>query len=546
MEREFKSLPRTDLIAEVWRNRIILAAIIILAASFRFVGLKWGLPNSLHSYSYHPDEFLIVGAAFLTIYLSKLFLPRFYNYPSLFLYLCALAYAVAFGYGMEADDVTAYLIPRIVTATMGVAAVMAVYWAGKSLYNSAVGYISALILAIAPLHVQHSHFGTVDVPCTLFVALALGYAGCVLKDGKLRDYLFSGAMAGLAAGTKYNAGVVLLAVFAAHFLRSGFSFKSIRSAGLWLSATAAAAAFIISTPGSLLQTPEFIHGFLYELSHAAEGHGLVFAGTGIGFGYVWHYLLWQGLSPLLTLIATGSAIFVAVKRNRPGIVILAFAVPYFILISFSQVRFARYTLPLFPAAALLCAVAMSALWNSEKQNLKWRWIVLSALIVFITVAYTVKLDMQFTQPDPRDEAAQWIKSNIHEGASIALPDYPWFYTPPLSPDFGFGTLPQRRDTIASAPYDIMLFRYKHKWKTMPQWVIYSDYEVDDALRLKNNRSLSASQKHEVKRILGELKYIKENYTLEKHFGGPGRAGYRSNLPHDMKYPSPVIYIYKRK
>ncbi len=84
---------------------------------------------------------------------------------------------------MKATEATVYLIPRIVTVLMGVGSVAATYWAGAVLFAPAVGVIAALILCIAPLHVQHSHFATVDVPSTLFVALALGYTGLVMKRG---------------------------------------------------------------------------------------------------------------------------------------------------------------------------------------------------------------------------------------------------------------------------------------------------------------------------------------------------------------------------
>ncbi len=111
-----------------WRTNLLIAVILAIAAALRFWGLRWGLPNSLHSYSYHPDEFLTIGAA--VIVLSSLF-PRFYNYPSLYIYLAALAIAVGSGYGLTNNLAGPYLCARVVTALMGIAAVWVTYWAAS-------------------------------------------------------------------------------------------------------------------------------------------------------------------------------------------------------------------------------------------------------------------------------------------------------------------------------------------------------------------------------------------------------------------------------
>ena len=186
-------------LSAIFRCDAVALVVVAIGAALRVYGLRWGLPHSLHWYSYHPDEFLTVGAAFFSIYLGRSLNPRFYNYPSLFLYLCALAIGVAFGYGAVANLTNVYLAARVVTVIMGTAAVAATYWAGKTLANAQVGLVAASILCVAPIHVQHSHFATVDVPSTLFVALALGYAGLVVRRGSVRDYALGGAMAGLAA-----------------------------------------------------------------------------------------------------------------------------------------------------------------------------------------------------------------------------------------------------------------------------------------------------------------------------------------------------------
>ena len=69
-----------------------------------------------------------------------------------------------------------YLIGRCLTVGMGVGTVWAVYAIGRRLWGRRAGLLAALTLAITPLHAQHSHFLTVDVPATFWAMLSLLWA----------------------------------------------------------------------------------------------------------------------------------------------------------------------------------------------------------------------------------------------------------------------------------------------------------------------------------------------------------------------------------
>ena len=541
--------------AEVFRFARTAALVVIAAGALalRFRGLGWGLPNELHDYSYHPDEFLTVGAAFGMIYLRHSWNPGFYNYPSFYLYLSALAIALALGYGAGPAPAAIYLCARVVTALMGTAAVAATWWAGRTLFGEAVGLLAALVIAVAPLHVQHSHFATVDVPSTFFVALALGFAGVVLNSGSRRGYLLGGLAAGLAAGTKYNAGLVLLAVIAAHFLREGWTPGSLRSGRFWGAIGCALGAFIVSTPGSVLASEQFLRGIAYEMRHAAEGHGLVFAGTGNGFVYTFTSSLVYGLGAETAVIFLLSVLYSLWRRDKAALVILAFVVPYYALISTSHVRFARYALPLFPAAAL---VVGRLAWESRhlpaaagfgRKLVGWAFLAFCCLALLQTGLSTRFLLGLFDPPDPRDEAARWVGRRVPRGGTIGFIDWPWFYSPPLSKDLGFGTLPQRQEAARKAPYRLVVLNWDPTArKTAPEWIIVSDFEVEDALRLQGNTRLSAKDRAQVERVLSNLDWIKKHYAVRTYYGGPTHAHGRPRYPHDMRYPDPAITIYQRR
>ncbi len=100
---------------------------------------------------------------------------------------------------------------------MGVGTVWAVYAIGRRLWGRRAGLLAALTLAIMPLHAQHSHFLTVDVPATFWGVLSLLWAvRLATGDPKpLRAALLAGVFAGLAAATKYNMALAILPLMVA-------------------------------------------------------------------------------------------------------------------------------------------------------------------------------------------------------------------------------------------------------------------------------------------------------------------------------------------
>ncbi len=532
-----------------WRQYLLLAVILGVSVALRFFGIKWGLPNSLHAYSYHPDEFLTVGAAFIAL---TSFFPRFYNYPSLYIYLSAIAIYFAMLSGLMTNAADPYICARSMSAAMGVASVALTYWSATKLFSeddhpSNIGMLAALILCIAPMHVQHSHFATVDVPSTLFIAACLGFSGLVLKRGAWRDYILCAVMAGLAAGTKYNAGLVIFSLIAAHFLGS-----KDRNAGFrrLISAMGCAiAAFIASTPGIIFRWSEFAHSFLYEVAHTSSGHGLVFAGTGNGFVYTFASSLWYGLGPALAILFAASAIYALCKLGKKSLTILAFVLPYYALISISQVRFARYSLPLFPAAAILIGWMACDIFRRIPKHIRWAWVAMLTVSLAGTLIYTIALDRQFVIPDPRDRAARWIFANIPKHSNIGMIDLPWFYSPPYSKTVGLGTVQQRSFAAKKMPY--IQTPISNSINPLPKWCVITDYEALDALRLRNIESLSSDNAAQARRIQKDIAQIRQHYRLLKTFSNELTAfgicfGSTQSMPHDMRYQSPTIRIYEIK
>ena len=536
-------------------------AVVALAAGLRIWGIGWGLPTSLHYFSYHPDETVTLFAALKVNFFEGQLDPGFYNYGSLYIYLVNIAVVLGASCGLisipSGDIFSApgefakiYMAGRAVAVLLGIATVYLVYLLGKRAYGRGTGLLAALFMAVMPIHVMHSRFLAVDVPATFFVVLALVFAVRIPEGHRLRDYLLSGLFSGLAAGTKYNAGLVILAPIVAH-LATGRARPALRvlSPRLLAVLLTAVVGFLIGTPGALINRDRFVNDFLFEVVHAKVGHGLIFVGTPCG--YVHHVtcslLAGMGL-PLLALACIG--LLYAVYRRRPSdLALLAFVIAYYAVIGAAEVKFARYTIPLLPVLAILGArVSVDLVGRLWAGGLLARLagylaaIVLSLAIV-CTAAYSVAIDAVFVRPDTRDLAAAWVRRNVPRGSSIGLPTIPWFYTPPLDPYFGLLEPAERYERVKEFT-DYVLVVSESEWnagflrRESPDYVILSEFEYRDRLRI---RDAAAREYFDV---------LRSDYRLEREFRSPPALekwvfpAYA--LPHDMSYAGPTILIYHRK
>ena len=547
-------LPRAPLIA--------LVGVLLLALSLRVLGLTWGLPSAMHYFSYHPDESVVLGYSSLpamNVFTGHL-LPHFYNYGSLQLYLVCFANTAAMLAG--AIDIVPkdyavwypqwakmYLVGRCLSVGMGVGTVFVVYRVGERLWGRRAGLFAALALAVMPLHAQHSHFLTVDVPATFWAMLSLLWAVRLgMGDPKpLRAALWAGVFAGLAAATKYNLALAILPLVAACLVTR--QWKGLAS-GLPVSVLA----FFAACPGALLESATFLHDVRFEAAHVQNVNDPTFRDTGSGFVYHVARNLDAGLGLPLLLLALVSVGYALYKRGRGDGLLAAFALPYYVLISLAAVRYARYTIPLLPVLALWVG-RMAADWSRAATPLRrgaalWA----SAVTLGLTLVWCLRLVGFMADQDMRDWALQKINSPSYSPHPPALTTVgfavmPWFGAPPISPYFPMprpGGWRQRvspqeaaRIVYAGKDWDAALLEAKK-----PDIVVLSEYDYADALRLKDPdalRYLEALRRD----YTPSTTFVDRNTALSAAYtrieGLPTRG-----WPHDMLYTCPIISFYTRK
>ena len=420
-----------------------LALILLLALALRLWGVGYDLP-----YIYHPDEPVPLTIS-LNMFRSGQLNPHFFHWSSLLFYLDLLAYIPYYLAGRLAGVLaspaaipmpiqvamgvtyapmpTVVLWGRLVTVAFGVGIVWLAYLAGRQLFHDRrVGLLAAFALAVSPPIVTHSRWMTPDIPAAFFVMGVLVAAVYILQRGQTRYYVAAGALVGLAAGTKYNAVLIALAVLAAHLLRRG------KLRDLLLAGVTSVAAFCVAMPYAVLDYPAFREGLRYNSIHYSSGH------PGMEGDTIRFYLnfLWTqtGLLCLLALLAAGLGV---VRRSKLILLLAVFPLVYAVFIGRYPVRNDRTGLLLIPFIALLAAALLVqfARWISRSTNsgggTVWRlvWAVLVAVCCLAPAVTTVRNTIRMVTPNSRETARVWLEENLPEKAKVAVESYAPYVDP---------------------------------------------------------------------------------------------------------------------
>lgn len=413
----------------------VVAGILATAALVRLWGIDFGLPVL----QARPDEVEIVSVSLRM--LDGHLNPRFFNYPSGFMYALAAVLSLTFVAGaplgltpstlgafhaaLVADPTPAILTARLLAAACGVGTVYLTYRLGRESYGVRVGVSAALILALTYLHGRDSHFGVTDVPLTLLLTASVLFILRAHRHGRLRDYGWAGALAGLAAATKYNglilvAPLALLLAFGGPPTTRGWRHMGRRVLVVALCATTAA---IAASPFALIDHQTFTRDFLFEMRHLREGHGRV----DLGRGWLYHatFTLPVGVGwPVLGAALAG--LLLAVRRH-PLTAALTFAFPvcYYISAGSGRTVFVRYMVPMTPFLALAAGVCINAVTARLMAPRSIRWggslvpVLAASLLIVAPSAWRLwEFDTFITRTDSRLMASSWLAPRVEPGVHI--------------------------------------------------------------------------------------------------------------------------------
>ncbi len=403
---------------------LAVAAVVVGAFLLRVWGVGHGLP-----YAFNADE----NAHFVPHAIGLFghgWNPHYFVNPPGYTYVLHLVFAVWFGgrggvsEAYAADPTGVFVVARVTTAVLGTLAVWLLYLAGTRLFDRRVGLLGAAVLGVSFLPVFYSHLALNDVPTLAPIALSLWGAAGVLREGRARDYVIAGVGLGLAAGTKYTGGIVLLPLLAAagaQFLAPGGHRPATR--GLVFAGLAALAGFLVANPYALLDFDAFRAGLNHQTTAADDALGKLGLTQDNGFGYyLWTFTWGMGWVPLLA--AFGGAVAL-VRDERRLTTLLAPAPVLFVLFMGSQTRFfGRWLMPIFPMVALLAAYgALELAEHLVRRRPALRPTLLALAVIALCgqgLVYSLHTGLVLSRKDTRNLAREWMVAHVPPRSKIVV------------------------------------------------------------------------------------------------------------------------------
>jgi hypothetical protein len=446
-------------------ERVFALLLLAIAFTVRILPLTWGQPDPTFARSFHgkgmiheqtplhPDEYFFTAVPF-----RKVLEPQsnftFYENPS---FLVNVSYVVArlsgVGQGLDPRDraglneryyapFSLYILTRTLSALGGVLAVAAAYALARRIGGAWAAWLAGLLATFSLPLVAHAHYGTTSSPATGFATASLFFAVAALfaRRERMQDALLmaAGVAAGLAMGNRYNAAVVSLGVLLVG-LWLIWQRRSVRGAlGVLIAFALFPLTFLITTPGALLDTEQFLSEIRY-VSNMYLGTGTdgrinlsVWEGLLVMLGFIALY----GVGPVGVLLLGGLARLRGTDRRvLASVGLIALYVAVYALLVLRTVRPSgadHLTLPILPALAVLIGVGGAAISRSWRM---WPRVGLALALVAFPLYLSMAHLRIITQPDTREVMQRWIYDHVPRGSRFLLvgsinvaldpADYPW-------------------------------------------------------------------------------------------------------------------------
>jgi len=457
---------------------LCLLAILGGALYLRLYGLDWDL-----GYLFHPDErqvLLVVDSlsfpwppdwrALLSA--KSPWNPGFFAYGSLPIYLLRICASTVGLVDMNYATLNlSYVVGRVLSALFDVGTVFLLYLLGRKLFDAAIALLGALFAALAVLHIQLSHFYTVDTVLTFWVVLAVLLAVSLSRRPTWRRGLWVGVAWGAALATKVSALPLLLPVVVAWFLGAvralrpdadgptphvrpfsspldeprGWESPIRRSrhpaltvlgrtaGGAAVTGLVAFVAFIVFQPYALLDPVTFVGDVIHEAFMAQGIQDIPYTRQFIGtLPYLYplqQMILWSlglplGLAGCAGALATlGRGVRDVWRgswlRAADTWIPISWVLLYFGLTGRFHAKFLRYMLPIIPFLCLWAAWALVRLMTMSKA----RWqrglaVLLSALVLGGALFYTLAFMNIYREKHPWIQATAWLCGNLAPGTTI--------------------------------------------------------------------------------------------------------------------------------
>ena len=356
-------------------------------------------------------------------------------------------------------------IGRTLMALADVGTVFIVYHLGKRVYGRRVGLLAAGLVALAVVHIQHSHFYRPEPLLVFFLMASFWFMLQVMERRRPKDSVLLGLFVGLTFATKVSVLPLLLPLLLVY----GFRLFTTPD-GRWTTPTlqenarlrvhaflggaVAVAAFLVTTPYAVLDIGNFIGDITYQASNVVRTAGKVpFTVQYIDstpFLYELRQTSLWALGLPLGVVAWGGLLFTIFRVAKKGplrraeFLFVAWVVPNFIMLGIFEVKFLRYIFPLMPFLILMGSEmlfrgldwtrslplpAVSA--NAGAVRAKRLLVVYAphvtigviALVVAATAFYALSFERVYSRDHTAIQASQWINENVPPNSTIVTDNH---------------------------------------------------------------------------------------------------------------------------
>ncbi|HMO02320.1 MAG TPA: glycosyltransferase family 39 protein [Oligoflexia bacterium] len=422
-------------------DQFALSLILILAVILRLRGIDFGIPDF-----YHPDEQAKVNLV-QRMLANNTYDPNYFLHPSLLLYSTLFVFKFFGSFFVSYSPVEQILLSgRLVSCLAGVLSVFLTFKLARISLSQSVALLSALLLAVSPLHITCSRYLKEDSLLTFFTLFGAFLTVSGLKANQLLElggikfdrYLVGIAItAGLASGAKYSGFLTVSFLFFYLLVRGSFSLSQVLK-DLTISLVVFFTTFFLTSPYIILNRGRFLKDFSYESRHMLSGHvGQIDAWSqlwmfhlseslpfGIGFlplvcavlaiGFViWRFVkefelskLFAGEKPQFDLIALMFLSLIAVIFYLPAEWVKAKPPP----------QPERYVLPVLPPLLILASCACRLFLVDNR-----RWLNFIVVVIFVAEPFANSFALaRDIKPDTRLLMKEWLATNLREGDRVLL------------------------------------------------------------------------------------------------------------------------------
>jgi hypothetical protein len=432
-----------------FRDKIILAIIVIIAFCFRFVGINWD-----SGFHLHPDE------RFLTMVGIDLKIPKSFaeyldpnsstlnptnivdangnkKYPFFVYGVFPITLNKALAILTDNDSYAGFtLTGRAFSAFMDILVVLLIYkivfiFEQQYSLNKNVKFWAAFFYAIAVLPIQLSHFFAVDTFLNIFLFCAFYFSIQYYFNKQKSNLLFSGLFMGLAFASKITAvfmlPLILYCIIAPHF---NYLLKNKQKAVMVfvspLIFLIIVYCFLRLADPYLFEHSSFINPVINKLYFQNLSALKSWENVSYPPAVQWVHKLPIIFSltnlavfgvgiPYFFFIVAGIIIILLRFRKPLFIILLFWAFVFFLFQSTQFVKTMRYFIFLYPFLAIFAGIGFSIISNGKNK-------IVILILLLIVLIWPLSFISIYLNHHSRVTASDWIYKNIPNG-SILLSEY---------------------------------------------------------------------------------------------------------------------------